>query len=151
MFELLAVAFMGLDPIGNISLVLQVVILFLLILGLPFFRGSTSPKNMMLHGYSTITALVLHMILIFAVMVPSFLDGFAELSGLSVLASLTLWSHVILGTAAEILGIAIVAVWFSKPLSNMACGKMKRWMMPLFVIWIISIINGIIIHVFGLL
>ena len=110
MFEVLAVAFVGLDPIGNISMVLQVVILFLLILGLPFFRGSTSPKNMMWHGYSTVIALVLHMILIFVVMVPSFLDGFAELSGLSILASLTLWSHVILGTAAEILGIFIVAV-----------------------------------------
>jgi hypothetical protein len=151
MLDFLAIAFVGLDPIGNISLVLQIVILFLLILGLPFFRGANSNKNIVFHGYSTVAALVLHMILIFVVMVPSFVDGLPDLSELSVLASLNLWSHIILGTAAEVLGIIIVAVWFTKPLAQLACVKMKRWMMPLFIIWVISIVNGTVIHVLGLL
>lgn len=54
-----------LDPLGNISLVFQVVILFLLILGLPFVRGMGGEKNLMRHGYLTVLALILHTILIF--------------------------------------------------------------------------------------
>ena len=54
-----------LDPAGNISLVLQVVILFLLILGLPHAIGVGGKKNLIRHGYLTILALILHTILIF--------------------------------------------------------------------------------------
>ena len=65
----------ALDPVGNVSLVLQIVILFLLVLGLPFFRGQINKKNFMFHGYSTVAAIVLHTALIFVVMVPSFTGG----------------------------------------------------------------------------
>jgi len=140
-----------LDPIGNISLILQIVILFLLILGLPFAKGVGVKKNSMKHGYLTILALILHSFLIFIVMVPSFSNGIGELSELSFTASLTVGSHVILGSLAEVLGIVVIGVWLSKPLSGMACLRMKKIMMPLFVIWIISIVNGAIIHILGML
>ena len=83
------VALLALDPIGNVSLSLQIVILFLLILGLPIFRGKNSQKNFTLHGYSTIAALVLHTILIFLVMIPSFTEGFSELGELTLFNSIT--------------------------------------------------------------
>jgi hypothetical protein len=140
-----------LDPVGNISLVLQVVILFLLILGLPFVKGIGAKKNLMLHGYLTMLALVLHTILIFVVMIPSFSSGFGELGELSFLNSFNVWSHAILGTAAEILGFIVVGFWFSKPLSNMACARVKKVMLPLFIIWTISLINGALIHILGML
>ena len=105
MFDII---FVALDLVGNVSLVLQIVILFLLVLGLPFVRGQGNRKNFMLHGYSTVLALVLHTILIFLVMVPTFTGGFGELGGLSLFDSFTVWSHIVLGTAAEVLGIILV-------------------------------------------
>jgi len=140
-----------LDPAGNISLVLQIVILFLLILGLPFVKGLGVKKNFLMHGYLTILALIMHSILIFIVMIPVFRNGIGELSGLSFLSALTVWSHAILGTVAEILGIIVIGFWISKPLSNMTCLRMKKVMLPLFIIWTISIVNGAIIHILGML
>jgi len=140
-----------LDPVGNISLVLQIVILFLLILGLPFVRGIGVKKNFVTHGYLTVLSLILHSFLIFIVMIPTFTNGIGELSGLSFLSTLTVWSHVILGTLAEILGIIVVGFWVSKPFLKMNCLRMKKVMLPLFIIWTISIVNGAIIHILGML
>jgi hypothetical protein len=140
-----------LDPIGNISLVLQVVILFVLLLGLPFVKGTGNSKNFIRHGYLTVLALVLHAILIFIVMIPAFAEGIVEISNLPLLSTINVLSHAILGTIAEVLGFVIVGLWVSKPLKNMACLKAKRIMLPLFIIWTISLINGAIIHILGML
>jgi len=143
--------FVALDPVGNVSLILQIIILFLLVLGLPFFRGQINRKNFILHGYSTAVALFLHTILIFLVMIPSFTDGFGEFTTLSLVDSLTVWSHVVLGSVAEVLAIILVVSWLSKGPLQMACGRWKKWMMPLFIVWVISIINGALIHILGML
>ena len=140
-----------LDPVGNVSLVLQIVILFLLVMGLPLARGFGVKKNLMIHGYLTVIALILHTLLIFIVMIPTFGNGIGELGGLSFAYSLTVWSHVILGTAAEILAIIVVAFWVSKPLTNMACVRVKKLMLPLFVIWTLAIVNGALVHILGML
>jgi len=142
---------MALDPIGNISLSLQVAIMFLLVLGLPFTKGMSGKKNLMRHGYLTVLALILHTILIFVVMVPNFADGLSDIGNLSVLPAFDVWSHVVLGTVAEVLGIVIIAFWFSKPPSIMRCAKMRKWMLPTFIVWMISLINGTLIHILGLL
>ena len=142
---------MALDPVGNISLSIQVAILFLLILGLPFFRGTSNRKNLMWHGYSTILALLLHTFLIFLVMIPVFTGGFGEFGGLSLFYSVTVWSHVVLGTTAEVLGIIVVASWLLGGPSRMTCGRWKKWMTPIFIIWVISIVNGAFIHILGML
>ena len=141
----------ALDPVGNVSLILQVVILFLLILGLPLIRGANTKKNLMLHGYFTAVALVLHTFLILIVMVPTVSGGFGELGGLSILYSFTVWSHIALGTAAEILAILIIAPWLYNHPSRMACAKLKKWMLPTFIIWVIAIVNGTLIHILGML
>lgn len=148
MFPVLDVA---LDPIGNVTLSLQVAIMFLLILGLPFVRGGSGKKNVMRHGYLTVVALILHTLLIFIVMVPSFINGLSEVGSLSVLSAFDVWSHAVLGTVAEVLGLIMIVFWFSKPLAEMRCAKMKKWMMPTFIIWMISLINGVLIHILGLL
>lgn len=145
---------MELDPVGNISLSLQIVILFLLILGLPFFRGQKAQKeqkNLIAHGYSTVAALVLHSILIFVVMVPSFASGIPEIGDLSAFDAFTVLSHVVLGITAEILGLAIIGVWLSKGPKKMACWRWRKWMIPIFVIWAISIVNGVLVHVLGMI
>jgi hypothetical protein len=141
----------ALDPVGNVSLILQIVILFLLILGLPFVRGQSSVKNFIMHGYSTLAALILHTILIFLVMIPSFAEEIGEINGLSMLASFTVWSHAVLGTTAEIMGIIIVVAWVRKGPSKMACAAWKKWMLLTFVIWVISIVNGALIHILNII
>jgi hypothetical protein len=141
----------ALDPLGNITLALQVAIIFLLILGLPSIRRTNGKKNFLWHGYLTIVALVLHTILIVLVMIPKFFSGFGGIGALSFLGSFDVWSHAILGTAAETLGILIVAVWLSKPPTAMVCLKMKKWMVPIFIVWLISLVNGALIHLLGLL
>jgi len=141
----------ALDPVGNVSLILQIVILFLLVLGLPLVRGATNKQNLMRHGYFTVAALGLHTILIFVVMVPSFNGGLGELGGLSVFYSLTVWSHIVFGTAAEILAIIIIAPWLYKHPSRMVCARTKKWMWPTFIIWVIAIVNGTLIHILGML
>jgi len=148
LFSVLAVA---LDPVGNVSLSLQVAILFLLILGLPFIRGQNSRKNLTWHGYSTVAALVLHTILILLVMIPTFAMGFSEFGGLTLFNSITVWSHVVLGTTAEVLGIILATVWLHRGPSKMACALWKNWMMPTFIIWIVSIVNGALVHILGML
>lgn len=141
-----------LDP-GDVSLVLQVVILFLLVLGLPFVRGLGGKKNLLfrknllIHGYLAAFALILHTILIFVVMISSFNSEFGELGELSFVNSTNVWSHVILGTAAEVLGFVVVGFWVSRSPSKMACEKMKALMLPLFIVWTISLVSGTLIHV----
>jgi len=142
---------MALDPVGNVSLTLQIVILFLLVLGLPFVRGQNSRKNLIWHGYSTVLALILHTSLIFIVMIPTFTGGLGELSGLSIFYGATVWSHIVLGTTAEVLGVVLVAAWLRQNPANMGCARWKKWMMPTFIIWTISIINGALVHILGML
>lgn len=139
-----------LDPLGNAVLSLQIVILFLLILGLPFVKGRDSKKNVKAHGYLTALALLLHTVLIFVVMIPSFDSILGVISNLSILNSIDIWSHVILGTIAEISGIILVGSWLYKS-PKMSCAKNKKWMMPVFVIWAVSLINGALIHILGMI
>ncbi len=145
----------ALDPVGNVSLIFNVVVLFLLIMGLPLIRGANTgvnaKKNFIWHGYLTVVALVLETALIFIVMVPSFLSGLGSLGGLSILDSANVWSHVVLGTIAEVLGFIIIVPWLYKRPSKNGCGKMMKWMMPTLIIWIIVVATGTLIHVLGML
>jgi uncharacterized membrane protein YozB (DUF420 family) len=134
------------DP-GDASLAFQVVVFFLLVLGLPFVKGIGTKKNFMIHGRLTFLALMLHAILIFIAMVPSLGGGSGGVTGLSFLYASIFWSHVILGTAALILGFTIIGFWVYKPLSNMECMRVKKVMAPLLIIWAISLINGSLVHI----
>jgi hypothetical protein len=141
----------ALDPVGNVALVLQVTILFLLILGLPFVKGVGGKKNLMRHGYLTTLAVALHTILIFVVMVPSFTNGFSALGGQSIVNLVNIWSHVVLGTVAEAMGVFLLVAWLHRPPSTLACSRWKKWMMPTFVICVISLVGGTLIHILGMM
>ncbi len=140
-----------LDPLGNVTLSLQIVILFLLIIGLPLVRGRNSQKNVKRHGYLTALALLLHTILIFVIMIPSFDTNLQVLNTLSISGSILVWSHVALGTIAEIAGLLLVGSWLYRSPSKMTCAKNRKWMTPVFVIWAVSLINGAVIHIIGII
>lgn len=78
---------MPLDLLGDTVLSLQIVILFLLMLGLPFVKDRDSKKNIMRHGYLTALALVLHTILILVIMIPSLNTNFQAIGELPILES----------------------------------------------------------------
>ncbi len=81
------IAALTLDPVGNVSFIIQIIVLFLLILGLPLSKGSASQKNLIRHGYSTVAALILHTAAILIVMIPSLVDGVDEFATLSLIDS----------------------------------------------------------------
>ena len=140
-----------LDLVGNLSLALSVTSLFLLIIGLPLVRGVNTKRNLMRHGYLTIVALILQTILVFIVMIPAFLEDFDEVVSLSPLNALTTWSHVGLGILAEVAGAWFIVLWLAFSVSNMRCVTAKKYMMPIFVIWLITIVTGALIHLLQML
>ena len=140
-----------LDPLGNVVLSIQIVILFLLILGLPFVRGRDNKKNVMRHGYLTGLALVLHTFSIFIIMIPSLGTNLRAVSELSFLESINVWSHSVLGAIAEVSGIILFALWIVESPSKMTCARRKAWMMPIFIIWVVSLVNGALTHILGLI
>jgi len=131
---------------GDASLVLQVVIFFLLVIGLPFVKWIGARKNFVIHGRLTFLALIFHTVLILTAMIPA-LGGFGGVAGFSFPSALIFWFHVILGTVAEILGFTVVGVWVSKPMASMACLKMKKVMMPLLIVWLVSLVLGALVHI----
>ena len=134
------------DP-GDASLVLQVVIFFLLVMGLPFVKGIGTKKNFMIHGLLTVLALILHTVLIFAAMIPPLSGVSGVLAELSLPSAFIFWGHLILGTIAEILGFIVIGFWVYKPPSSMGCLKVRKIMMPLLIIWAISLIFGALVHI----
>jgi hypothetical protein len=140
-----------LDPVGNISLIFQMIALFLLILGLPAVSRKQDFEWAPRHGYLTLGALVLHTALIFIVMVPVFMEGIPEIGEIPVLWQVNVVSHVILGIIADVLGWVIVLNWLIGSPKKMKCVRFRTLMTPLFIIWTISVINGAILHIIGML
>jgi hypothetical protein len=130
----------------SISLILQIVIFFMLILGLPLARGVGNKKNLIRHGYLTTTALIIHTILVITAMIYLQIDGLLTLANLPLFNSVFVVSHIILGTAALVLGFIIAGFWASKALGNMNCIRAKKIMIPTLIIWAISLVMGYIIH-----
>ncbi len=142
---------MQVDIQGSIVLSLQVAILFLLILGLPLSKRKFDKTSLIRHGYLAAFALILHTILILTVMIPSFATSFGALSKLTALQLVIVWSHVTLAGAAEILGAALVFTWLLNSPSKMRCMELRRWMAPIFILWAVSVLNGALIYLLGII
>jgi hypothetical protein len=142
---------MEIMDLGSVSLALQVIILFLLILGLPFVKGKDSANNAKRHGYSTLAAVILHTVLIFGVMVPSLNSNILNMVGFSLMELGMVWFHIILGVIAEVFAVGLVVSWIVKSPSKMTCYRTKAWMIPVFIIWTLSLVTGALVHLLGFL
>jgi hypothetical protein len=142
---------MEIMDLGSVSLAFQVIILFLLILGLPFVKGKDSMNNAKRHGYSTVAAVTLHTFLIFGVMLPSFATNTAAMTDFSIVELGIVWFHIVLGVVAEVLAVGLVAFWIVKSPSKMTCYRTKAWMTPVFIIWTVSLVTGAFVHLLGIL
>ncbi len=98
-------------------------------------------------GILMTAGVILHLIVIFVIMVPSFLIGLVPqiVKPPIVINTFLVPVHVVTGTVAAALGAWIVATWrFRKSLEF--CAPKKRWMRITLYIWLASLILGFILY-----
>lgn len=141
---------MVLDFQGNVVSVVQVVALILLVVGVYPYRIRTKNRNLIMHGFLSIIALVLNLATVFSVMLPVLNGNLALILGLSIFESVIVWLHFGFGGVAIILGFVIVVSWVTYPLGELGCSKTWRLMLPTFVIWVVALALGLIIQIYNI-
>jgi len=129
--------------IPTVSLVAQIIVLGLLIYGYWLKRRS----NFLHHGKIMSIALILHLIVIFAIMVPSFAlaiipeyllrNSFGSVSIISLI-------HVPFGALAFLFGLWFIIGWHLSGLNG--CFKLKKFMLPTLIMWLSSLVLGIVLY-----
>lgn len=136
---------------GNIISVIQVIALILLVIGVYPYRIRTKNRNLIMHGFLSILALVLNLATVFTVMLPILSNHLALVSRMSIVQSAVVWLHVALGITAITLGFVIIISWVTHPLGELGCSKTWRLMIPTFLIWAIALIIGLAIQIFRII
>jgi hypothetical protein len=125
--------------------------LLLLIIGVYPYRIRTKNRNLIMHGFLSIIALALNLATVFYVMIPTFISGVDSLGDFSFAQTAIIWLHAGFGIATVLMGFIVIISWIIHPLGELGCSKTWRLMIPTFLIWLLSLILGIIIHVFNLI
>lgn len=133
---------MGNEFIGNVSFVLQIIILALILVGSYYSKAKKANRHVQIMA----GAIGLHTLLLGVAMIPSLLGSVDLLSELSP-GGITTGAHVISGTLAEIWGISLIVAWAFAPKNTLACKKRKWQMRLLLIVWIFALVSGIIVHV----
>jgi uncharacterized membrane protein YozB (DUF420 family) len=128
--------------IVQINLVFQFAMLALLGLGMVLKRR----KKLFAHGSTMLVALILNAFSFLLVMGPSLLNLEQLLveQPLDRLSMVTM-AHAAFGSAAEILGIWVVASWHLQASTRNCAGK-KKLMRVTFLLWGISLIMGVLLY-----
>jgi hypothetical protein len=142
---------MVLDFQGIVVSVIQVIALILLVIGVYPYRIRTKNRNLIIHGFFSIAAIVLNLASVLSVMIPSFSSNLILISNLSFVQSLVVWLHAVLGIVAIVLGLIIIFSWVTHPLGELGCSKMWRLMMPTFGIWAFVLALGLVIHIYNII
>jgi hypothetical protein len=129
---------------SDVALLLEIaIILILFVSRFRFARG----KRFVRHGYAMTSALVLHFITILLVMVPSFVDVFVPSFGdFPAWIVIIVLIHIPAGIIAWVVGLFLVVTWRFRPEQEMACSKWRRFMKPLFWLWVFALILGIALY-----
>ncbi len=130
--------------IATTDLTTQIVVLFLLLYGYLLKRQLRFRQ----HGIAMFVAVVLHLAMMFAIMIPSFvlgiIPGFIVPNVYGVISVVTLIMAVP-GALAVSLGIWLVASWRFQGLKS--CFNKKRIMLPTMVMWLVSLSFGIVLYI----
>ncbi len=130
--------------VATVSLIIQIVVLLLLVVGY-FYKLKLKYYP---HGAVMAIAVILHLITIFAVMVPSFVLGvipYYVIPEPLMLISLSGVIHGVLGIVAIVLGVYLVAAWaFRRNVKG--CFKRKNVMRLTLVLWFASLILGFLLY-----
>ena len=132
---------LGYQQIAFINLVLQIVILGMLALAISL----RIVKSFRKHGIVMVSAFVLHVIAFLLVMGPSFLgwESFV-ISHLANKLSAVMLLHVIMGGSSIALGAWLVGSWHLQS-STQGCVKRKPIMRITILLWVASLILGILL------
>ena len=128
---------------ATLSLTIQAVVLFLLLYGYSLKRKAKFSQ----HAWVMTTALILHLIMIFTVMVPALVLALIpvfvvpHISGLTSLLTLV---HVPLGAAAVTLGLWLVLSWRSSGLDG--CFRRRKIMLATITVWIGALLLGVVLY-----
>lgn len=127
--------------VSTASLIIQLVIFVLLIVSVNLKRH----KRFRQHGLLMVSAVVLHLISVLAVMVPSFGAIAFTMTGLSETVIALSIAHGILGLIALVLGIWITGSWRFRQ-SLQFCTPKKRSMLATFIVWTAAILIGVALY-----
>ena len=127
---------------ATISFVIQLVVLGLLSGGV----WLKATKKFRQHGITMLIAVVLHVIMIFAWMIPSF-NLFISPSPINLADTFTviILVHAFTGIIATVLGIWLVAAWRLKA-DMKTCFAKKRIMLATITLWLIALVIGFILY-----
>ena len=93
-------------------------------------------------------AVVLHVLTFVLMMGPRFSEAFTFFSTeISLTLVQTTWLHAIPGAVALILAVFLVGMWAVQPSNNAACFKRKRIMDVTLVLWVFSLVFGIVTYI----
>jgi hypothetical protein len=129
---------------GEVSLIINIIALFLLIVGVVRRKGSK--KVLLRHGYLSILGFALKMITVSFIMIPTLVMTPIEMSKFSPLDYWIIIAKVTFGILGTVMGFICIVPWFFKPLNQMACIKVKRWMLPTFLVWTLSVVLGAVVR-----
>ncbi len=132
------------DLIFDINVLVQIAMLAILLMAMQ----QKVKKKYNSHGSLMVSALFLHLILVFTVMVPSWLRYGGQVFNQPLLGAIII-THSVTGTIAAAFAITIIIAWRIAPTNKMGCQKKKRLMLPTIVLWVISLILGIAFYIIG--
>jgi len=138
------------ELVGDISLVANILSLFLVGVGVVGRRGSK--KDLMRHGYLSILGFAIKLTTVFAVMIPPLFSEFlAEPQEFSLFQTSFLGFKIALGIAGTIMGFICIVPWLLHRCDESSCLRLKRWMWPTLAVWTLSVILGSAIHLGGIM
>jgi uncharacterized membrane protein YozB (DUF420 family) len=106
-----------------------------------------SRHNYPAHGATMGTAIALHTVSIFAIMVPSFVDITHIFGNLVIPVELAIICHAILGSVVEVIGIYLVIFWTLHRWNAKVCLRNKRLMTCTFILWLMELALGILVYI----
>jgi uncharacterized membrane protein YozB (DUF420 family) len=129
--------------LATISLIIQAIVIFLLFYGYWLKNKANFPW----HARIMTTAVILHITMIFAFMVPAFILALIPIfivPHLSDLTSLIALIHAPLGVAAVSLGLFLVLSWRHSGLTG--CFKRKKIMIATMAVWLTALFFGFALY-----
>lgn len=128
----------------SLNMLTQILTIIIIFVSL-YFKKKGKIK---LHGTSMGIAVILHLLTFVLVMGPIFAENFSFFSsemGLPLVQ--TTWLHAIPGAIALILAVFLVVIWAVKASNIAGCYKRKRIMDITLLLWLFSLVFGIVTYV----
>jgi uncharacterized membrane protein YozB (DUF420 family) len=129
--------------VATASLTLQIAVFALLTIGYEYKRKLKFRQ----HGMTMLTALLLHLAAILTIMIPSFVLALVPITiqnpvrVTSILSS----AHAIAGSITIVFAAWIVGGWRLRP-SNQYCAPKKKAMRKTLLIWLLTLVLGIMLY-----